>query len=302
MSEINYANHPLILGFPESEQLAQNVADRVGLTYRQVILHRFPDGESYIRLPDDLPEHVIFFRSMSEANNKLIELLLAAKTARKNGVRRLSLMAPYLCYMRQDNLFNSGEALSQQIIGELLADNFDDLFTVDPHLHRTPTLSEAMPVKNTYTLTASTLISDFLKNTLPEPPLILGPDAESEQWARQIAAPENLDYAVALKTRFGDRDVNVDVPDIDIRGRIVVIIDDISSSGQTLIQAALKIKDNGAKHIYAAVTHALMDETTMLDLQNAGIESIWSSDTIAHSTNVIGIEPVLTDAIKHFLD
>ncbi len=302
MSEINNANHPLILGFPESEQLAQNVADRVGLTFRQVILHRFPDGESYIRLPDDLPEHVIFFRSMSEANNKLIELLLAAKTARKNGVRRLSLMAPYLCYMRQDNLFNSGEALSQQIIGDLLADNFDDLFTVDPHLHRTPTLSEAMPVKNAFTLTASTLISDFLKNTLPEPPLILGPDAESEQWARQIAAPENLDYAIALKTRFGDRDVNVDVPDIDIRDRIVVIIDDISSSGQTLIQAALKIKDKGAKHIYAAVTHALMDETTMHDLQKAGIESIWSSDTILHSTNVIGIEPVLADAIKHFLD
>ena len=299
MSVENTTINPLLLGFPESAELAETIAAEVGITHANITLRRFPDGESYVRLPENLPDHVIILRSMSQANDKLIELLLAAKTARVAGVKRLSLLAPYLCYMRQDNTFNAGEALSQKIIGEILAANFDDLLSVDPHLHRTPTLAEAMPVRNTYTLTASRLISDFLKHRLPEAPLILGPDAESEQWAKQIAAPEKLDYAIALKTRFGDRNVNVDIPEIDIRDRIVVLIDDISSSGQTLVQAALNIREHGARQICAVVTHALMDDAAMQDLHDAGIEEIWSTDTIPHSTNAINIEPVLTEAIRH---
>jgi ribose-phosphate pyrophosphokinase len=291
----------LILGFPETESQAKSVAELAGLPYTSLFLRRFPDGESYVRIPDELPEHVILFCSLFQANEKLIELLLAASTARKAGVTRLSLMAPYLCYMRQDEAFNKGEAVSQSIIGALLAQHFDDLLTIDPHLHRTPVLSDAMPVANAQTLTASELISTYLHETLDTAPLILGPDAESEQWAKQIAAPNQLEYCIATKTRFGDREVNVDVPEVSIEGRTVVIIDDISSTGNTIIQAAKQIYGKGAQHIYAIVTHALLDDAAMQSLKDAGVETVWSTDTIPHQTNVISVVPVLASAIKKHL-
>ena len=291
----------MILAFPDSETLASDLAKTTGASYAAINLRRFPDGESYVRLPAEIPEHVIIVRSLHQANERLIELLLAAKTAKENGAQRISLIAPYLCYMRQDEAFHKGEAISQSIIGDLLAAYFDDLLTVDPHLHRTPELSMAMPVKNPVTLTATGLISTYLKETLDESPLILGPDAESKQWAEQIAAPHKLEYAIATKTRFGDRDVNVDMPTINVTGRNVVIIDDISSSGQTLIQAALQIRGHGAKKTYAAVTHSLLDDAAMLALKEAGVDEIWSTDTVPHSTNVITINSVLATAIKQHL-
>lgn len=291
----------MILAFPDAEALAKDLAQSTGARYAAINLRRFPDGESYVRLPAQIPEHVIIVRSLHQANERLIELLLAARTARANGAIRISLIAPYLCYMRQDEAFHPGEAISQSIIGEMIAANFDDLLTLDPHLHRTPELSMAMPVKNAVTLTATGLISDYIKNNIDESPLILGPDAESEQWAEQIAAPERLEYAIATKTRFGDRNVNVDMPSVDVRGRNVVIIDDISSSGQTLIQAALQLKGQGAKKIYAAVTHALMDEAAMQALSDAGFDDVWSTDTIPHTTNVININSVIITAIKQTL-
>ena len=91
------------------------------------------------------------------------------------------------------------------------------------------------------------------------------------------------------------------MPQVDVNDRIVVIIDDISSSGHTLAQAALQIKDQGARHIYAVVTHAMLDDASMQNLRAAGIEKVWSTDTIPHHTNAITVESVLADAIVNYL-
>lgn len=301
MSETAPTSSAMLIGFPESSDVLQALAAACGLSYETIALRRFPDGESYVRNPAELPEHVVIFSSLFGGNDRLVELMLAARTARRAGVKRLSLLAPYLCYMRQDNIFNPGEAVSQTIVGEWFADLFDDLVTIDPHLHRVGELSAAMPVKQTFTLTAANVISDFLSKEVPENPLILGPDAESEQWAKQIAAPRGLDYAIALKTRHGDRDVDVDVPDIEVAGRDVVLIDDISSTGRTLIEAALQLDGKGARHIYAIVTHALLDDAAMHSMREAGIEKIWSTDTIPHPTNVVSVEPVLQQGLQALL-
>ena len=301
MSETAPTSSVMLIGFPEAEATVLALAGACGLTHDIIALRRFPDGESYVRNPAELPEHVVIFSSLYGGNDRLVELMLAARTARRAGVKRLSLLAPYLCYMRQDNVFNPGEAVSQTIVGEWFADLFDDLLTIDPHLHRVGELANAMPVANTFTLTAARQISDFLASEVPDNPLILGPDAESEQWAKQIAEPRGLDYAIALKTRHGDRHVDVDVPDIDVAGRDVVLIDDISSTGRTLIEAALQLEGKGARHIYSIVTHALLDEAAMQAMSDAGIEKIWSTDTIPHPTNVVSVEPVLKEALQALL-
>ena len=137
---------PLVLGFPEYAGQGRRLAAAAGLDYADVGIHHFPDGESRVRLPPRLPSRIVFCRSLHRPNDKLVELALAAHTARELGAERLTLVAPYLCYMRQDKAFAPGEAVSQRIAGALIADWFDELITVDPHLHRTLSLEQAVPV------------------------------------------------------------------------------------------------------------------------------------------------------------
>lgn len=138
-----------LLHFDDEAASAARLAAATGLEARCIERHRFPDGEIKVRLPLErapLPQQVVLLRSLAQPNEKLVELLLAAQTARSLGVRALTLVAPYLAYMRQDIAFTPGEAVSQRIVGGFLAGLFDAVLTVDPHLHRVHTLAEAIPL------------------------------------------------------------------------------------------------------------------------------------------------------------
>ncbi len=124
----------MVLGFADyrAGAGAGRLATRLGIAHAKVSIHRFSDGESRVALPPTLPERVIFCQSLNNPNEKLVELLLAAKTARHLGAKHLTLVAPYLCYMRQDMAFTPGEAVSQTIVGVWLGAWFDTVVTVDP--------------------------------------------------------------------------------------------------------------------------------------------------------------------------
>ena len=207
-----------VLGFPEYDRQASALAKALNAPYRLIELHRFPDGESQLRLPPALPGQVVLCRSLDRPNGKLVELLLAAGCARQLGASQLILVAPYLCYMRQDTAFHPGEAVSQRVIGELLARRFDTVITVDPHLHRTPGLEQAVPVRRAVALSAAPVMAARLASR-GDAPLLIGPDEESAQWVSAIAAPGKLDYGVAHKKRLGDRSVQVELPGLDCAGR-----------------------------------------------------------------------------------
>jgi ribose-phosphate pyrophosphokinase len=124
-----------LLYFEDETQFALQLAHDAGLTPALIQRHRFPDGELKLRLPSALPSHVVVLRSLVNPNEKLVELLLVARTARSLGAQRLTLVAPYLAYMRQDIAFHPGEVVSQRVVGQFLASLFDAVITVDPHLH-----------------------------------------------------------------------------------------------------------------------------------------------------------------------
>ncbi len=223
----------LILTFTEYMTQAQRLGAVLDVQVEEVYLHHFPDGESLLRLPTNIPEHVVICRSLNQPNDKLIELLLCVKTARQLGAKRVSLVAPYLCYMRQDIANHPGEAVSQSIIGQMLAEQFDDVITVDPHLHRISKLSQAIPIANAISLTAADEIACFLKHQF-DYAVLLGPDGESEQWVSAIAKKIGFDYLVAEKTRQGDTQVMMSLLEHDFHNNPVVIIDDMASTGRTL--------------------------------------------------------------------
>ncbi|WP_031435671.1 ribose-phosphate diphosphokinase [Methylomarinum vadi] len=287
----------LILAFSDYLPQAQRLAASLNLPVKEVFLHHFPDGESLVRLPVDLPEHVIVCRSLNQPNDKLIELMLTANTARQLGAKRLTLVAPYLCYMRQDIANQPGEAVSQRIVGQLLANLFDDVITVDPHLHRISSLDQAIPLQNAVSLTAAEPIARFLKQQLTHA-VLLGPDDESEQWVAAIADKIGFDYAVATKRRSGDKNVSVTLPAFDFADKSVVIIDDMASTGRTLAQAAELLMAAGAGQVCAVVTHPLFCGDAEQHINKAGVGHIWSSDSISHSTACIYLNELLARAVR----
>ncbi|MCW8840607.1 MAG: ribose-phosphate diphosphokinase [Gammaproteobacteria bacterium] len=286
----------LVLGFDDYRSQGEALAGALGLSYAQVDIHRFPDGESKVTLPRELPEKVILCRSLDHPNNKLIELLLAATTARQQGARHLTLVAPYLCYMRQDIAFHPGEAVSQQIIGRFLAELFERVITVDPHLHRIERLEQAIPGREALALSSAEPMGNFLSENT-RAPLLVGPDAESEQWVRAIAEPAGLEYAVATKERLGDREVKIKLPEHDYSRHEVILVDDMISTGRTLITVAKQLKQQGAHTLHCLVTHALFPDEVTAALHQAGIDNIWSSDSIPHPSNAISLSALLAEAV-----
>lgn len=290
----------LILAFPDYLLQAQRLALALDIQYQEVYLHQFPDGESLLRLPTDLPEHVIICRSLNQPNDKLIELLLCAKTARQLGAKRLTLVAPYLCYMRQDIANQPGEAVSQGIVGQMLADLFDDVITVDPHLHRISTLNQAIPIENAISLSATTEIGLFLQQHFKHA-VLLGPDSESEQWVSAIAEKIGFEYSVAEKVRQGDTQVSMTLTEFDFQNKPVVIIDDMASTGRTLAKATSLLLAAGAQQIYAAITHPLFCGDAEAYIIRSGVQQIWSTDSISHSSACIHLDKLLARAVKDIL-
>lgn len=287
---------PLILAFPAYRVLANRLAAETGYGVFPVAIHSFPDEESLVCLPPELPEDVVFFCSLDRPNEKLVELGFAAATARRLGARQLSLVAPYLCYMRQDKAFQAGEAISQQIVGNWLGDWFDNIITVDSHLHRITALSDVIAPARTFNLSAAQLWVDLLQQRSDQP-ILMGPDQESCQWVKKIAEASGLDYAVASKQRLGDCTVQIKLPKMSVTDRTVILVDDIVSSGHTLAVIAGQLKEAGAVHIECLVTHALFINNAEQLLNNSGIKRIISSDSIPHSSNGAYLAPLLAKVL-----
>ncbi|MBF7730084.1 ribose-phosphate diphosphokinase [Pseudomonas sp. N040] len=295
----------LLLYFADERTPALRLAEALQLQAAAIERHRFPDDELRLRLPfaagQAVPAQVLLYRSLNRPNDKLVELLLVAGEARALGVQRLLLVAPYLAYMRQDIAFQPGEVVSQTIVGAFIAQHFDALVTVDPHLHRIERLEQAVPLGNAAVcLSAAPLLARLIAERRPQA-LLIGPDAESAQWIEAAARDQGFAHGVCSKLRSGDRQVSIELPALDFRKRQVVVLDDIASSGRSLAAAAEKLLAAGAASVDVAVTHALFAGDALEVLRAAGVGEVWSSDCIAHPSNAIGMAPLLAEALRKLL-
>jgi ribose-phosphate pyrophosphokinase len=287
----------MLLAFADEQSLAERLAAALGLPWALVEVHTFPDGETRLRLPPQLPPRVLLLRGLQQPNAKLAPLLLAAAGARELGAVQIDLVSPYLAYMRQDMAFTPGEVVSQRHLGRLLAGAFDSVITVDPHLHRVATMDEVVPGRRGVALTAASLLGGFVAAQVPGA-LLLAPDEEAGQWVRAAAQAHGLDHAVCHKQRRGDREVEVSLPGVDVAGRAVVLLDDVASTGRTLCAAARGALERGAASVDVAVTHALFIGDALQAVQAAGVRHVWSSDAVPHPSNVVSIVPLLAAALQ----
>lgn len=289
----------LVLALPDGTQLANALAQQLQCEHSQLAVHRFPDGETLVRI--DAPVQgrcVVLAGSLHHPDGKTLPLLFAADAARELGAAQVGLVAPYLAYMRQDKRFHPGEAVTSRSYARLLSSSLDFLLTVDPHLHRWGSLGELYPIR-TQVVAAAPAIAQWLHRHVPQA-LLVGPDSESEQWVAEVARLVGAPHTVLNKTRRGDRDVSVVLHETsaDWAGRTPVLLDDIVSTGHTLLAAAQALRAAGLPPPVCVAVHALFDADALARLLQGNVQRIVSCDCIPHPTNAIALAPGLAEALR----
>ena len=290
---------PLLFAL-KSHPLMRLLCERLPAAQGRLQTRSFPDGESYLQVVTEVKgRHCFVLSDLSDPNDKFLPLVFLCETLRDLGAASVGLVAPYLCYMRQDRRFVEGEAVTSRIFAGLVSRQFDWLVTVDPHLHRYESLDEIYSIPSRVVQGAPALSQWLLGES---DVFLVGPDAESEQWVSRIAELSGHPYVIGEKIRRGDRDVSISLPPLsDLGEKTAVIIDDVISSGHTVLECMRALQEKGIKKIDCACIHGIFAGGIDQTLLDNGLGRLVSCNTIVHSSNSLDISALLAAPINEFL-
>jgi ribose-phosphate pyrophosphokinase len=288
----------VVISVPGSETSAERLRTRLGAEAGTATVRHFPDGEIYVRIDSPVAgRDVVLVCGLDRPADKILPFLFLAATARDLGARRVGLAAPYLSFMRQDSRFHPGEGITSTYFAGLVSSAVDWLVTVDPHLHRWSSLAEIYKIP-TEVVHAAPAIADWVKKHVASP-VLLGPDAESEQWVAAVAERIDAPYQVLEKTRRGDRDVSVSPPDpARCNGHTPVLVDDIISTGRTMIETLRHLRGHGVREPICVGVHAVFADRAHDELLAEGAARVVTCNTIEHHSNRICIADALAAGVR----
>lgn len=283
----------IFFALPGNEKLTLQLIQKEKGEKGHVAIRQFPDQETYVRILSDVKDKNVFLVcTLNNPDTKLLPIYFLSKTAKDMGAKSVCLIAPYLAYMRQDTIFNSGEGVTSTYFAELISSFVNRLITIDPHLHRRSSLSEiyTIPTKMEH---AANSISIWIKNNI-EKPLLIGPDSESEQWVSEVAKNANAPYIILTKIRHGDRNVAVSIPQVEqYSNHTPVLVDDIISTGRTIIETIAHLKNAGMKPPICIGIHAVFAGNAYQEIIKSGAKAVITCNTIQHESNQIDISDLL---------
>jgi len=286
-----------IYALPGNATLAAAIETALGLPVVPVLVDHFPDGESRVRIGQrSAARTAIVVCSLDRPDEKILPLIFAAGALRELGAERVGLVAPYLAYMRQDRQFEDGDAVSAVHFARLLSQSLDWLVTAEPHLHRVTSLAAIYSIP-TSVVHVAPLIARWVRRNVPNG-LVVGPDSESQQWARAVAEGAELPFVILDKTRLGSNEVKVSVPNLDRwRDRRPVLVDDVISTGHTMRETIRHLRSAGLAPPVCVAVHAVFAGDAYAELLAAGAERVVTTMTIRHESNAIDVsEPIVAAA------
>lgn len=262
-----------------------------------VIFKTFPDGESYIRLEGDVRgEEVVIVQTTSPPQDMhIMQLFLMVDAAKDLGAEKVIAVVPYLAYARQDKRFLPGEAISIESFIKLIeASGTDQFLTVN--IHEEGVLKKfSVPAEN---LSAMTLLAEYFKKKGLAGAFSLAPDKGALELAKE--ADKVLNGGCGWLRKERDRltgEIRVEEKRLDIKGRDVIVFDDIISTGGTIAAAVKMLKEQGAKKAYAACTHPILVGEAQRKIMQSGAEEIVGTDCVSSPVSVVSVAPLIAKAL-----
>ncbi len=275
-----------------SQVLAAALADATGRDMAAVDRTRFPDGELLVEI-ESTPGDAAIVVASTTSSEAHMDLLLLQDALREAGVSDLTTVVPYLGYARQDTAFEAGQPVSVRPVARAIGAGTDRVITVNPHEDE---VIEHFEVPATAVDAIGRLV-DALPSDLTDP-LFLAPDGA----ARGLAATLRESYGRGTsdhleKTRHSERRVEVAPTDADGADRDVVLVDDIISTGSTMVEAVRSLRDRTPERILATCVHPLLVEDAYGRLSRAGVDGVYGTDTIEHPVSAVSVAPTIADAL-----
>jgi ribose-phosphate pyrophosphokinase len=282
---------------PGSFDLAINIARRLGAQLSVASLRIFSDGESSIKLGRVGKNCVIIQSTSPPTDTHLIQLLMMAKKCADDGAQDICAVIPYLGYARQDRAFLEGEVVSISLVAKLFESvGLKHIITVD--IHSQLAMSYFASIEN---VSSIPLLADYASNKMKlSDPIAVSPDAGGTGRAKEFARHLDIDALVLKKSRHRvTGDVTVDESlDMDISNRDAIVIDDIISSGGSLVKAAEVLHKKGVRKIYAMCAHALLIRDAAQKIKYAGVEDIISTNSVPSQYSKVDLSPEIALALK----
>ncbi len=280
--------------------LAIKVSRLTGFPLGYAQLEKLPDGEKYVRISADVEgEDVILVNSFAHnPDEMLIETIFLIETLKDYNAKSVTGVFPYFPYSRQDRRFIKGEAFSLKIVADLLRNaGLDGMIVVDFHLHRLRNLTSffGFEVKN---LTAMHKLAEFAdENFDMDDPIVVAPDEEAVQWAKIVADDLSLNYVALQKIRIDAENVIIDSAPKEVEGRDVLIVDDMISTGGTVIQAIKALKRAGCGKVFVACTHAILAKDALRRLLECGVEGLVATDTVLSPISHVSVADIISECL-----
>ncbi|MDW8048471.1 MAG: ribose-phosphate diphosphokinase [Nitrososphaerota archaeon] len=289
-----------IVGGPASTDLATKISLLLNAPLISVKMKRFPDGEFYFKFNEKIyGEDILIVQSLYPPQDAhLLELFLILHTARDLKAGSVSAFIPYLAYSRQDERYLDGECLSSGMIAETLEYlGVDTIYTIDIHNRKVLEMYK-IPIHN---LSASVELAKYFNSKGLVNPLIIAPDDEelAIERAKNVAKSLKADYDFLKKKR--DRftgEITTYPKDFDVKGRDVIIIDDIISTGKTAANAAKILREQGARRVYVGVSHALLLGDAAKILVESGVNEIVGTDSVMNEYAKVSVAPIIVESLR----
>ncbi len=287
----------LIIGGSASQKLAAKVAWDLGENISPIETRRFPDGERYIRINGEVPKEVVVIQSTGYPQDEnLMELFLILKNLKSLGVERIRVVIPYFGYGRQERRFKSGEAVSAVIVAELLeAAGASEIYAINLHEKNIKQFFN-IPV---HEISAMPIIANYINETVDDP-MIIGPDKGALGFAEEISGILKCECDYLEKTRISPEKVETKPKNLDVAGRDVVIIDDIISTGGTIVNASKLLRDLGARKVVVCCVHPVLVEDALLKIFAAGVDDVFATDTLRSDVSTISVAPIVAGFLKKY--
>ncbi len=275
-----------------SQRLSKELAKSLKAKLAKTEIKRFPDDECYVRIDEDLDGEDVFILQTTWPDKNIIELFLLQDAVREYDVSSLTTVVPYFGYARQDKQFKPGEPISARAIARLIQTQTDEFMTVDVHAPSVIDWFEDVSAKN---VCAYPEMGKFLRAQGVQ--MILSPDEGRWDNAKRIADVVGCEADYLVKERLDGETVKMTPKSLDVKGKYVAIVDDIISTGNTIVKAAEQLKKQGAKKIAAACTHAVFANNA-LDRLRRVCDEIYSTDTIENETTAVSVAPQIAKMAK----